>query len=113
MKKKLSLLYILRNSCCPKCGNYSIFKSFLEIKKKCNCGFKLSNHDIGDGPSFFAIFFLIILIIFFALIVEIKFSPSLWVHLILWTPLVIVFSILLIKYLKIIFLFLNFKYRNK
>ena len=113
MEKKSSLLYILKNSCCPECGKKSVFQSFLKIKEKCECGLKLSNMDIGDGPSFFAMFFLNIIIILLAIIVEIKFSPPLWIHLVLWCPLIIILSILLIIYLKVLFIFLNFKYRNK
>ena len=113
MEKKSSLLYILKNSCCPECGKKSVFQSFLKIKEKCDCGLKLSNLDIGDGPSFFAMFFLNIIIILLAIIVEIKFSPPLWIHLVLWCPLIIILSILLIIYLKVLFIFLNFKYRNK
>ena len=84
MEKKSSLIYILKNSYCPECGKKSVFQSFLKIKEKCDCGLKLSNLDIGDGPSFFAMFFLNIIIILLAIIVEIKFSPPLWIHLVLW-----------------------------
>ena len=113
MEKKSSLIYILKNSYCPECGKKSVFQSFLKIKEECGCGLKLSNLDIGDGPSFFAMFFLNIIIILLAIIVEIKFSPPLWIHLVLWCPLIIILSILLIRYLKVLFIFLNFKYRNK
>ena len=113
MEKKSSLIYILKNSYCPECGKKSVFQSFLKIKEKCDCGLKLSNLDIGDGPSFFAMFFLNIIIILLAIIVEIKLSPPLWIHLVLWCPLIIILSIIFIRYLKVLFIFLNFKYRNK
>ena len=113
MKKKPSLIYILQNLSCPQCGKQSVFKTFLKIKDKCNCGLDLSNHDLGDGPSFFAMFFLNIFIVLLAIIVEINFSPPLWLHLVLWVPLIIILSVLLIRYLKVLFLFLNFKYRSK
>ena len=113
MNKKPSLTYVIKNSCCPKCGKQSIFLSFLKIKEKCKCGLKLSNHEIGDGPSFFAMFFLNIFIILIVILVEINFSPPLWLHLVIWCPIIIVLSVFLIRYLKIIFLFLNFKYRTK
>jgi len=113
VKKKPSLIYILQNLCCPQCGKGIIFRNFLQIKDKCNCGLNLSNHDLGDGPSFFAMFFLNIFIVLLAIIVEINFSPPLWLHLVLWVPLIIILSVLLIRYLKVLFLFLNFKYRSK
>ena len=113
MKKRPSLIYILQNLCCPQCGKQSVFKTFLKIKDKCDCGLGLSNQDLGDGPSFFAMFFLNIFIVLLAIIVEINFSPPLWLHLVLWVPLIIILSVLLIRYLKVLFLFLNFKYRSK
>ena len=113
MKKKPTLIYITKNLCCPNCGKESIFESFLKLKEKCNCGLILSDHEVGDGPSFFAMFFLNIFVVLLAIIVEIKFSPPLWLHIVIWTPLIIILSILLIKYLKVIFIALNFRYRNK
>jgi len=113
VKEKPSLIYILKNLSCPQCGKQSAFQSFLKLKEKCECGLNLSNIDIGDGPSFFAMFFLNIFIILIAILVEIKFSPPLWIHLVLWGPLIILLSVLLIRYLKVLFLFLNFKYRSK
>ena len=113
MKKKPSLIYILQNLSCPQCGKQSVFKTFLKIKDKCDCGLSLSNQDLGDGPSFFAMFFLNIFIVLLAIIVEINFLPPLWLHLVLWVPLIIILSVLLIRYLKVLFLFLNFKYRSK
>ena len=113
MKKRPSLIYILQNLCCPQCGKQSVFKTFLKIKDKCDCGLSLSNQDLGDGPSFFAMFFLNIFILLLVIIVEINFSPPLWLHLVLWVPLIIILSVLLIRYLKVLFLFLNFKYRSK
>jgi uncharacterized protein (DUF983 family) len=34
-------------------------------------------------------------------------------HIVIWTPLIIILSIVSIKYLKALFIALNFKYRNK
>jgi len=113
VKRKPSLIYTLKNCCCPECGKETIFRNFLKIKDKCNCGLNLLNHDLGDGPSFFAMFFLNIFIVLLAIIVEIHFSPPLWLHIVIWVPLIIILSILLIRYLKVLFLFLNFKYRKK
>ena len=113
MKKKLSVIYILKRSCCPSCGKKLIFQSYLTLKKKCKCGLNLSNYDIGDAPSFFAMFFLNIFIILLAILFELKFSPPLILHIIIWTPLIIILSFFLIKYLKILFLVLNFRYRGR
>ena len=114
MKKESNLKYILFNYCCPKCKKGKIFKNILEIKEKCEfCKLKLSEHDCGDGPMFFAILILNIFVVSFAIITEIYFSPPLWLHITVWGTTTILLSIILIKYLKVIFLALDFKYRKK
>ena len=114
MNKESYLKYILFNSCCPECKKGKIFKNFLEIKEKCEfCKLKLSDHDCGDGPMFFAILILSIFIVSLAIITDIYFSPPLWVHIIVWGIIIILLSIILIKYLKLLFLVLHYKYRKK
>ena len=105
---------MMKNCCCPDCGEGSVFCSFLQIKDRCDCcKLKLSDHDSGDGPIFFAMLILNIFIVALAIVVEIKFKPALWIHISLWGPLIIILSLILIKYLKVLFLFLHFKYRRK
>ena len=114
MNKESYFKYIIFNSCCPKCRQGKIFKNFLEIKEKCEfCKFKLSDHDCGDGPMFFATLILNIFIVSLAIITEIYFSPPLWAHIIIWSIIIILLSIILIKYLKLLFLVLHYKYRKK
>ena len=62
---------------------------------------------------FFAILILNIFIVSLAIITEIYFSPPLWAHMIIWSIIIILLSIILIKYLKLLFLVLHYKYRKK
>ena len=64
------------------------------------CGLDLSAQDAGDGPAVFVIFFLGLIVVGLAALVEIRFSPPIWVHLLLWTPLILGGAILMLRPLK-------------
>jgi uncharacterized protein (DUF983 family) len=64
------------------------------------CGLDLSAQDAGDGPAVFVILFLGLIVVGLAALVEIRFSPPLWVHLVLWTPLILVGSVALLRPFK-------------
>ena len=86
---------------CPRCGEGRLFAGVLTVSRSCAvCGLDLSAQDAGDGPAVFAIFFLGIIVVGFAALVEIRFAPPIWVHLVLWTPLVLGAAILLLRPLK-------------
>jgi uncharacterized protein (DUF983 family) len=53
------------------------------------CGFDLTAQDAGDGPAVFVILFLGFIVVTLAAIVEVEFSPPIWIHLVLWTPLIL------------------------
>src|SRR5204862_7227083 len=64
------------------------------------CGLGLSAQDAGDGPAVFVILFLGLIVVALAALVEIKLSPPIWVHLVLWTPFIIVGAIAMLRPLK-------------
>ena len=65
-----------------------------------SCGLDLSAQDAGDGPAVFVIFLLGLIVVALAAFVELRFSPPLWVHLVLWTPLILGGAILMLRPLK-------------
>jgi uncharacterized protein (DUF983 family) len=74
---------------CPRCGQGRLFAGLLNVRPRCErCGLDLSAQDAGDGPAVFVILFLGLIVVGLAAIVEIRFSPPIWVHLLLWTPLI-------------------------
>ena len=74
---------------CPRCGKGSLFAGLLRVRSTCViCGLDLSTQDAGDGPAVFVILFLGLIVVALAGFVEIRFSPPIWVHLVLWTPLI-------------------------
>ena len=86
---------------CPRCGEGALFTGLLTVRPACPvCALDLSAQDAGDGPAVFVILFLGLIVVGLAAIVEIRFSPPLWVHMLLWTPLILGGAILMLRPLK-------------
>ena len=86
---------------CPRCGQGRLFTGLLNVRGACEvCGLDLSTQDAGDGPAVFVIFFLGLIVVGLAALVEVKFSPPIWIHLVLWTPFIIVGAIAMLRPLK-------------
>ena len=78
-----------------------MFAGLLSVRGACeNCGLDLSAQDAGDGPAVFVIFFLGLIVVSLAALVEIRYSPPIWVHLVLWTPLILGGAIVMLRPLK-------------
>ena len=87
--------------CCPRCGKGKLYSGLLTVAPRCaECGLDLAAQDAGDGPAVFVILILGAVVVGLAIMVEIKFAPPLWVHLVLWTPVIIGGSIGLLRVLK-------------
>jgi uncharacterized protein (DUF983 family) len=86
---------------CPRCGQGRLFAGLLSVRGACEvCGLDLSGQDAGDGPAVFVILFLGLIVVALAALVEVKFSPPIWIHLVLWTPFIIVGAIAMLRPLK-------------
>lgn len=86
---------------CPRCGEGSLFVGLLTVRAACPvCGLDLSAQDAGDGPAVFVIFFLGLIVVGLAAWVELKYEPPIWVHMLLWTPLIVGGAILMLRPLK-------------
>jgi len=86
---------------CPRCGEGPLFDGLLRVRAACPaCGLDFSAEDAGDGAQVFVIFILGMIIVGLAALVEIKFAPPVWFHLMLWTPLILGGAILLQRPLK-------------
>jgi uncharacterized protein (DUF983 family) len=86
---------------CPRCGRGRLFSGLLNVRGACEvCGLDLSAQDAGDGPAVFVILFLGLIVVGLAALVEIKFSPPIWIHLVLWTPFIIGGATLMLRPLK-------------
>ncbi len=86
---------------CPRCGEGRLFTGLLTVRPACPvCGLDFSAQDAGDGPAVFVILLLGLIVVGLAAWVEVKFSPPIWVHLVLWTPLILIGAILMLRPLK-------------
>ncbi|MBK8176233.1 MAG: DUF983 domain-containing protein [Rhodospirillales bacterium] len=98
---------------CPRCGQGRLFDGFLTVTAHCRtCGLGFGGHDAGDGPAVFAIFILGFGVVGIAAAVEVAYAPPLWVHAVLWTPLILGGGLLLLRPLKGLMIALQHHYRS-
>jgi uncharacterized protein (DUF983 family) len=98
---------------CPRCGEGRLFHHLLEVRDKCEvCGLDLSAADAGDGPAVLVILLLGFIVVGLAAVVEIRFSPPLWVHLLLWTPLIVGGAIAMLRPLKAWLIAQQYRYHH-
>ena len=97
---------------CPRCGQGHLFKGFLSLRPRCEaCGLDYGFADAGDGPAFFVMSVVGILIVGLALWVEFTFEPRLWIHLVLWFPLSIILCLGMVRPLKGMMIALQYSHR--
>jgi uncharacterized protein (DUF983 family) len=98
---------------CPRCGEGKLYDGVLTVAPSCaRCGLDLRAQDAGDGPAVFVVLILGALTVGLAITVEVLFSPPLWVHAVLWAPLVIAGAILLLRPLKAGLIALQYRHRQ-
>ncbi|RKF22058.1 DUF983 domain-containing protein [Altericroceibacterium spongiae] len=86
---------------CPRCGQGQLFKGFLALRKNCDhCGLSYAFADPADGPAFFVTCFGCIPAIALALILQVKFDPPVWVHLVVSLPILIITCVAPLRPLK-------------
>lgn len=85
---------------CPQCGQGKMFSGVLTISKRCGvCGLDYSFADAGDGPAVFVILIIGFLVVGLALWLMSLGAP-IWLHFILWPPIIIVLSLLSLRWIK-------------
>ena len=86
---------------CPRCGQGRLFAGFLKLQPRCeHCGLDYGFADSGDGPAVFVMFIAGFIVVGTALVVEIKYAPPLWVHALLWIPLILVVTLAPLRLIK-------------
>jgi uncharacterized protein (DUF983 family) len=97
---------------CPRCGKGKLFAGFLTLKPRCeSCGLDFSFADSADGPAFFVMFFSGFVVAGSALAVEALYSPPLWVHAVLWIPLILITTLLPLRPVKGLLIALQYHHR--
>ena len=97
---------------CPRCGGGKLFAGYLRVAEQCHqCGLDFTKVDSGDGPAVFIILIVGFIIAFSALIVEVKYEPSYWVHMVLWLPTILILSLGLLRPFKAILIVLQYHHK--
>ena len=97
---------------CPRCGRGRLFSGFLTLEPRCDvCGLDYAAADSGDGPAFFAMWTIAIVIVGLAALVEFTVAPPLLLHMVLWTPAILGGAALLLRPYKATLIALQFKHR--
>ena len=82
---------------CPRCGVGRIFSRFTTVNDTCShCGLDFSHHRADDAPPYIVIVIVGHIIAPLALYLERHYEPSLLTHFMMWVPLTIVLSLLLL-----------------
>lgn len=96
---------------CPRCGGSGLFAGILNFAPGCRkCGLDYRQFNVGDGPAAFLIMIVGAVVTIAAILVELKFGPPFWVHILLWLPLTLVLVVGLLRIAKAFLLTLE--YRN-
>ena len=71
---------------CPRCGERTLFAGVARFADRCrNCQLDFGSSDAGGGPEVFLILIVGTIVAVGAIILDLRFSPSWWVHLV-WIP---------------------------
>jgi uncharacterized protein (DUF983 family) len=75
-----------------------MFQGYLTLRPSCEtCGLDFSFADAGDGPAFFVMSIVGIVVVGLALWVEFAYEPPIWLHLVLWFGLSAILSLALVR----------------
>ena len=86
---------------CPSCGEGRMFRAFLKVADRCDaCGEELHHQRADDFPAYLVIVIVGHLVVPLILHVEMVYEPAYWVHAVLWLPLTLALSLLLIQPIK-------------
>ena len=112
MKASVSLVALALKCRCPRCGEGKLYDGLLSVVPRCaNCGLDLAAQDAGDGATVFVVLILGAIVVGLAILLEILFAPPLWVHIVLWTPVILGGAIAMLRPLKAGLIALQYRHR--
>ena len=97
---------------CPRCGKGRLFQGFLTLRPRCeSCSLDYGFADSGDGPAVFIILLAGFLVVACVLVTEFKYAPPLWVHAVLWLPLILAATLLPLRPMKGLMIALQYHHK--
>ncbi|HEX6979253.1 MAG TPA: DUF983 domain-containing protein [Alphaproteobacteria bacterium] len=86
---------------CPRCGRGNMFARYLKVEPLCaDCGLALSSYRSDDAPPYFTILLVGHVVVPAMLMLEQLVHPPEWVHAVLWLPLTLAMTLLLLPRIK-------------
>lgn len=97
---------------CPRCGQGALFQGYLTIAPACSaCGLDYSGFDVGDGAAALVILVVGAIVAGAALWTEFTFQPPIWVHIVLWAPLIAILTFAFLRLIKGALLVLQYRHK--
>lgn len=97
---------------CPRCGEGHLFSGFLKFDRECEaCGLDYGGEDVGDGPVAFIILIVGFAVVIPALVVEVAYGWPIWLHMVIWLPLVIILCLILMPLAKSLLFALQYHHK--
>jgi uncharacterized protein (DUF983 family) len=98
-------------SLCPRCGASGLFSGLTSFSAGCAvCALDFDQFNVGDGPAAFLVMIVGGVVTLLAVVVQLKFDPPFWVHILLWIPLTAALVIFFLRIAK--GALLSLEYRN-
>lgn len=95
---------------CPRCGARCLFGSLIGFRAACpKCGLDFTQFDVGDAAAPFLIFIVGTIVVVGAIWLELSQSPPWWVHALIWIPLTLGLTLVLLRFAKALLLTLEYK----
>jgi uncharacterized protein (DUF983 family) len=86
---------------CPRCGEGKLYDGLLSVRERCAvCGLDFTGLTAEDGPAFFIIVGLSAIVLPLAVWFEFAVEPPLWLHIVIWIPVVVGGSVAVMRPLK-------------
>jgi len=86
---------------CPRCGEGRLFNGLLSVPPACAvCGLDYGFADSGDGPAVFVILIVGFVVAAGALILEVTVQPPYWLQALIWVPVTLVLSLIMLRAAK-------------
>jgi uncharacterized protein (DUF983 family) len=86
---------------CPACGRGRLFRAFLKVDDRCpQCAEELSHHRADDAPAYFTMVIVGHVVVGGVLVLERAYEPNFWAHALLWLPVTVISSLLLLPRVK-------------
>jgi uncharacterized protein (DUF983 family) len=86
---------------CPHCGEGKLFYAFVKTVDRCEvCGEEISHHRADDLPAYLVIVVVGHIVLSAFMAVEMTTVWPMWLHLVIWAPLTLILSLLLLQPIK-------------